>query len=486
MIIRNPKKPKDLRTTHPHREWSRRDFIKRGLATSTAAVLMPESLLGPWVKDANALTTCPPQVRQMGALAQVFREGGPSIGAAFLNATQAAGMTATAASNYGIAAASDIVQAGSNWYVSRTSPFGIAVLTPPPGYSATQWTAVLKQTSLGGHWGPFAADDGAGVNLGHLGAASAFKSSMLGKDLRIRNGAAKAIWAEGIPSASASSISVSSIASKFGITPTTGITPQVLTASATAADSLGTLFANAFGLSGRKRGMETLTKAICGFYSDSVLATPGLGVSLFDPTRITALATATIQPSLLTPAQQALFSSFYQSAIGSLGAVVIQQNGGDYHNDFDLAYFTANVAPNDFEAGTYVQMFIAACDAARAPGAMITVANGNCACDGAVDTTINTSLAVKVPVTTGGDQGGFLNAGTILCFSPTTPPVLRSTGTFNMADGRVTAASNVFGVPTGVAGLYLTAFSYLGLDVARATAAMQGAGINNPQGLMLI
>jgi hypothetical protein len=74
----------------------------------------------------------------------------------------------------------------------------------------------------------------------------------------------------------------------------------------------------------------------------------------------------------------------------------------------------------------------------------------------------------------------------ILCYNPTTAPTLKTTGTFSMVDGSVTPAANVFSVPAGLAGLYLTAFSYLGLDVAGATTAMQNAGINNPAGLMLI
>jgi hypothetical protein len=489
MLIRIPRNWNDKRGKD-HRGITRRDFIHRGLITSSVAAVLPHTLLGSWIQNAEAATTCPPQVRKTGLLAQVFREGGPTIGGSSpLHSIQATGMTANAAANYGIVQA-DIVQTGANWYVSKSSPFGASVLAPPPGYTQTTWNAVLKLSSLGGHYGPFGADDGAGVDLGHLGAAARFKASAYGKDVRIANGNAKAIWAEGQPAASTGTdpgnLTVSTLAGKFGITPSGGITPQVMTNAATAADSLSSIFSSVFNLGARKMGPQTVTNAVCGFYGDSALATTGLGASLFDPTKITALSGATIQVASLPAAQQALFAAFYQSAIGSVGAVILEQGGGDYHNSFDLAFFTANVAPYDFETGTYVAMFLAACDAAKVPGAMIIVANGNCGCEAPVATTINTNLNVMVPATTGGDQGGNFNGGLILCYNPSSPPVLKTTGTFSMADGSVTASPSVFGVPQGLAGLYLTAFTYLGLDVAGATAAMQGVGINNPSGLLLI
>jgi hypothetical protein len=482
MLIRTPRKAKDFVTAKPHRSLTRRDFLKRGLATATMTALAPASAL--------AATTCPPQVRKTGLLAQVMREGGPAVGAAFVHQIQATGMTATGAANYGLLSTSDLSQVGANWFVGLNSPFGIALLTPPAGYTQSAWNAVIKQSSLGGHFGPFGADDGAGVDLGHHGAAAAFKSSMLGKDLRIANGAAKAIWAEGMPSTNVStstdSLMPSSISGKFGMNPSSGITSTIMTNSATAADSLGSIFSSLLGINARKYGTSSLAAAVCGFYGDSVLADPNLGSSLFDPTKIAGLS-ATIQPAMLSVNEQALFASFYQSAIGSIGAVIIEQGGGDYHNDFDPVVYASSVAPNDYEAGRYVAMFLAACDAAKTPGALIFTANGNCGCNGVTPLTIvNTTINVQCPITSGGDSGGFFNAGTILCYSPTTPPVLKTTGTITASDGHVTPSTLVFSVPSGVAGLYLTALSYLGLDTAKAIAAMQTAGINNPTGLMLI
>ena len=104
-----------------------------------------------------------------------------------------------AASNYGIVQA-DIVQVGANWYVANSSPFAMALMTPPAGFSQTQWNAVLMKTSLGGHYGAFNADDGAGINTGLLGSASPIKSSLMGKDLRINNQNTFAPWSMGTPS----------------------------------------------------------------------------------------------------------------------------------------------------------------------------------------------------------------------------------------------------------------------------------------------
>jgi hypothetical protein len=178
------------------------------------------------------------------------------------------------------------------------------------------------------------------------------------------------------------------------------------------------------------------------------------------------------------------------SAIGSIAGVVIQQNGCDYHQsetDPNLASLLAtNVAPNDFEAGLQVAMFVAACAAANTPGALISVANGNVANNGTSSVVINGSTTVNCPLVTGGDSGGKYNAGHILAFHPSSPPTLTTTGTFNMSTGGVTAASTVFSVPAAVSGLYLTAFKYLGFDVAGAAAVMTTGGINNPMGLMLI
>ena len=480
MLIRVRRNLKDMVTEKPHRGLTRRDFLKKGLATGTATALLPYGLFGSF-KNAMAATSCPAAVRQPGALAQIFRDGGASSGASFIHSIQASGMTAAAAAFYGIVA-SDLVQTGTNWYVSKSSPFGIALLTPPPGYTQTTWNAVLAKTSLGGHFGPFAADDGAGENLGNLGSASGFKNSSLGTDLGINAGAIQVGWAQGYPSANiqvstdtnTSSLTPASIASSFGMNPASGTTPTIMTNSATAADSLSSIFANIFNIGARKFGTQAVAKAVCGFYGDSVLATPGIGTTLFDPTQIAALASATIKPSMLTPNQQALLGAFYQSAIGSIAAVILGQGGCDYHfasSDKNLASeLQTQVAPIDYEAGQYVAMFLAACDAAQTPGALISVSNGNCGCNGTTSLQIpNTSLTAQVPVTTLADTGGTFNAGYLLCYNPTTPPTLQTTGTFSMTDGSVTASATVFSVPAAMSGLYLSAFTYLGLNVSAAT-----------------
>lgn len=498
MIIRVSRNFKDESKEKPHRGLTRRDFLARGLAASTATALLPHALVGNIIQDAMAATTCPAQIRQPGALAQIFRNGGPANGASFIFANQASGMTAAAANFHGVVA-SDLVQVGKNWFVSKTSPFGIAVLTPPAGYTQTAWNAVLAKTFLGGNVGAHIADDGGGDNLGQLGSMSGFKTTSLGKDVRINVSNNMVDFAKGYPSANvgvsvdkpSTSLTPSSIASRFGMTPAASTSPALVTNAATAADSLSSIFANAFGLGTRKFGTQAVSKAVCGFYGSSGLATNGIGTTLFDPTKITALAGSTIQPAALSLSQQALFSAFYQSAIGSIAGVVIQQNGCDYHQATDdptlVDDLTNVVSTNDYEAGVYVAMFLAACDAAQTPGALISVANGNCGNTGTVDVTIpGPGVAAKCPNTLQADTGGAFSAGYLLAYHPTTPPTLLTTGTFNASNGSVKGSSAVFSVPASMAGLYLSAFKYLGLDVNGAAAAMAASGINNPMGLLLI
>ncbi|MBS1960621.1 MAG: hypothetical protein JST04_00285 [Bdellovibrionales bacterium] len=498
MIIRVNKNFKDDSKEKPHRSYTRRDFLAKGLAAGTATALLPHSLVGSLIKDAVAATTCPPQVRQPGALAQIFRNGGPANGAAFIHQIQASGMTSAAATFHGVIAG-DLVKVGTNWYVSKTSPFGIALLTPPAGYTAASWTATLAKTSLGGHFGAFAADDGAGDNLGNLGSASGFKTTSLGKDVRVNVSNNMVDWAKGYPAVNvnvnvdqpSTGLTPTSIANRFGMTPAANTSPALVTNAATAADSLSSIFANVFNLGGRKYGAQAVSKAVCGFYGSAGLATNGIGQTLFDPTKITALASSTIKPAMLSASQQALFSAFYQSAIGSIAGVVIQQNGCDYHQATDdpdlLTKLQDSVSTNDYEAGVYVAMFIAACDAAATPGSLISVANGNCGNTGTVDVTVpGPGVAAKCPNTLQADTGGTFSAGYLLCFHPSTPPNLLTTGTFNASNGSVKAATTVFSVPAAMAGLYLTAFKYLGLDMNGAAAAMAATGINNPTSLMVI
>ena len=77
--------------------------------------------------------------------------------------------------------------------------------------------------------------------------------------------------------------------------------------------------------------------------------------------------------------------------------------------------------PSDFEAGRMVAMFLAACAVAQTKGAMISLHNGQAIASGVQAVTVN-NQNVNGPVAQG-DAGGSYNAGFILCYDPSSPPV---------------------------------------------------------------
>lgn len=493
MIIRVKKSWKEFVDKKPHPTLSRRDFLSRGLATSVATVALPQAFSMAMAKKAlGSATSCPPQVRTPGGIAHIYRDGGPTVGASFINQKQAGFMNATAASNYGIVQ-SNLVQVGANYYVSSSSPFGMALMTPPPGFTQAQWNAILMQTSLGGHYGAFNQDDGAGQNTGLIARSSKFKPSLLGKDLAINSTDTLASWAQGFPSTgvsgSTTNLSGANVAKNFSISPSTGITSQLLTNSAQAADSLSQLFLPLLGAN-RTQAQGAVQTAVCSFYGDSQLASSTFGTSLFVPTNVSALNSA-ITLASLSNEEQALLSAFYQSATGTIAGVHIQQNGNDYHGQS----VGGTINPQDYEAGRMVAMFLAACSIAGAPGALIMTHNGQAIASGTQSAAFtfgsnNQNLTATGPVAQG-DAGGAYNAGFILCFSPSSAPALSTTGTFNTSSGNVTAASTVSATGDAIAGLYLTALAYLGLNVTAAANIMAASGASstagsNPQALMLI
>jgi hypothetical protein len=477
MRIKVHKSWKESIDQKPHPTFSRRDFLSRGLATSVATVAIPHALSMAMAKNAfGAASNCPSPTRTPGGLAQIYRDGGPTVGAMFLNEHQVSIMSANMASRYGIVQ-TDIAQVGANWYLATSSPFAIGLMTAPAGYTQAAWNAVLMKTSLGGHYGAFNQDDGAGENSGLLGGASTFKPSVLGKDLRFNNQAALANWAQGIPSTgisgNPSGATTANVAKNFGIQPAGNTTSALMSNSAAAADSLSQIFLGLFG-SSRTMAQGAVSKATCGFYGDSVLADPTYGNSLFNPSAIAAL-NAGITVGSLTQEEQSLLAAYYQSASGSLGGVFVQQNGCDYHGQS----VQNNIAPSDYEAGRMVAMFVAACQIAGSKGAMIMLHNGQAIASGVVQATVGPNGVTTQGPSAQGDAGGAYNAGIILAYDPSSPPVLSSTGTFNSTSGDVTAAPAVGAANDAVAGLYLTAFAHLGLNVGQAAAAMgQGAPSN--------
>jgi hypothetical protein len=481
MRIKVHKSWKESIDKKPHPTFSRRDFLSRGLATSVATVAIPHALSMAMAKNAfGSAASCPPAVRTPGALAQIYRDGGPTVGAMFLNQQQVSIMSANMASRYGIVQ-TDIAQVGANWSLATSSPFAIGLMTAPAGYSQAAWNAVLMKTSLGGHYGAFNQDDGAGENSGLLGGASTFKPSVLGKDLRFGNTAALANWAQGIPSTGVSgsptNLTPANVAKNFGISPAGNTTSALMTNAAVASESLSQLFLGLFGAN-RTNAQGAVSKATCGFYGDSVLADPTYGNSLFNPAAIAALNSG-ITLGSLTPAEQALLAAYYQSATGSLGGVFAQQGGCDYHGQS----VQNTIAPSDYAAGRMVAMFVAACQIAGTKGAMIMLHNGQAIASGVVQATVGPNGVTTQGPSAQGDAGGAYNAGVILAYDPSSPPALSSTGTFNTTSGDVTAAPAVAASSDAVAGLYLTAIAHLGLSVSQAASLMQQG---SPQNIMLI
>jgi hypothetical protein len=231
--------------------------------------------------------------------------------------------------------------------------------------------------------------------------------------------------------------------------------------------------------SSRTYGAQLVNKAVCGFFGDSAMADPAFGDSLFNPSKISAISSS-IQLGNLTAEEQALLASYYQSAMGAIGGVFIQQNGCDYHGQS----VQNNIAPSDFEAGRMVAMFLAACSIAKVKGSIILLSNGQAIANGTQAATVS-GQNVKGP-SAQGDAGGSYNAGLILCYDPSTPPLLRTTGNFDTSNGNVRAASGLQSNTDAVAGLYMTAAAHLGLDMNAVNAAMLKAGVNATSTLMLI
>jgi hypothetical protein len=233
--------------------------------------------------------------------------------------------------------------------------------------------------------------------------------------------------------------------------------------------------ASVFKTDERKGGQLLNTNAGCAFYGNSALADPNYGRTLFTPANIGAL-TSKLAVAQLSNAEQAQIAGFYQSAAGVAGGVVIQFNGRDYHGDS-----AQSITNDDVEEARAIVMFLAACDAAQAPGAMIYLSNGQAIADGTQQANANingATTAVNAP-SAQGDAGGAYNAGLILFYDPKgAPPAARFTGTVNQ-DGNAKTDPNVGSSQEAVAGLYLSALSWItgGKIPQAAIAKMQAAGV---------
>ncbi|MGZ3727423.1 MAG: hypothetical protein ACXWQQ_16625, partial [Pseudobdellovibrio sp.] len=449
MIIKTKKNWKELCDNNGKHEsgYTRRQFLERGIATGFMSVALSNLVAGEFIKKAMAAdVVCPTPMLSLGAIAQIFSEGGPTMGARFISEQQAALMNAGMASNYGISGQANLMKLGPNMVIDKTSPFGFTILQGPPGYpgGAAAWqTNVLSKISGGGHLGPFNQDDGAGDNTGLVAGVSPFRASKMGKDLNVNVDRASATWAEGLPSASVSSATTANLAKTFSLTPAaTGLTnTAAMTSASTAANSIVSALSGVLKNSTRKGADIVQTSAGCAFYGNSVLADPNYGTTLFNPAGITAL-TSKVTVANLTTAEQGSLAAYYQSAMGVAGGVIQQFGGRDYHGNDPQT----DIAPKDIEEARSIVMFLAACDAAKAPGAMIYLANGQAIASGttAVTATINGANANLNAPTASGDAGGSYNAGLVIFYNPNGAPVQsRFTGKIDATSGNAKSDAGV-------------------------------------------
>ncbi len=489
MVYKAKQNWKDLIEKPAHHGLTRRDLLARGMATGFLSLALPEFLLESMFSRANAAPlVCPPSTLSKGCIAQIFSQGGPTMGARFIGEDQAAMMNATMAANYGITG-TNMLKLGPNLVIDTTSPFGATIMQGPTGFpgGAAAWqTTVLNKISGGGHRGPFNMDDGAGVDTGLMGGASPFKATQLGKDLRIGANNAMANWARGLPMSAISGggLNTAALARLFSVTPAaTGlITPQSLNDASTAATDLAEAMAVTFKNDQRNGASTLTTNAGCSFFGNAALADPAFGTNLFTPTAIAPL-TANLTVTSLSAPEQALLAAYYQSAMGVIGAVILELGGRDYHGQNPQTV----IAPADIEEARAIVMFLAACHAAQAPGAFLYFSNGQAiasgvqsvtATIGGVATTVNAPLAR-------GDAGGSYNAGLIIFYSPTgAQPAPIMTGAIS-SSGNATSAPTVSASASAVSGLYLSALKWINGGVI-PPAALTAMGVPAPSNIVVI
>lgn len=473
MVYKSKQTYKDLIDKKDHKGITRRELLQRGLATGVMSFALPRAFMS---SIANALS-CPPVTQTPGAIAQLYAQGGPTMGARFIAEDQLSLMNTTMAANYGISG-TNMLKLGTNLVIDTTSPFGATLMQGPPGFAggAAGWqTTVLNKLSGGGHRGPFNLDDGAGANTGLLGGSSPFKASQMGKDILIGANNQLATWARGLPSSSISrnNLTAQGLGQLLTMSPNpSGLaTPQLMTDATNAALDLATAMAGTFNNTNRNGTATLSTSAGCAFYGNSTLATPNFGASLFTAANITAL-TNTLTVASLTTAEQAQLAAYYQSAAGTIGSVITEFGGRDYHGTSPQNV----IAPADIEDARAIVMFLAACHAANAKGAFIYLSNGQAIASGvqSVPATIGgTAVTVNAPVAKG-DAGGSYNAGLIIFYDPAgSPPASTFTGSIN-SSGNATMSTTVGSSANAVAGLYLSALKWIngGTIPASALTAM--------------
>jgi len=495
MIIRSKRHWTDIVEGPKHDGYNRRDFLLRGLAAGTISVALPKLFGQDLIRAAEAATlNCPSTAPNPGAIVQIFANGGPAMGARFIPESLASGLTATGATNYGITGGANLLTIAPGMVIDTTSPFGIALMQGPPGFAGgpSMWQSkVLKNICAGGHMGPFNLDDGAGVNSGLWGSVSLDQSSTLGKDLWFNPSPAPAVWAVGTPTARVlgGEATPAQVEAPFNFSPAVAGNTSVpeITNAANGAVSISQAFSPLFGTTTRVASDKLKNSVGCAFLGNIPLADPSLATNYFDPTTIAKLTAITTVASL-TPYEQSQIAAYYQAAYGNVGGIIINTGGRDYHAANDTP---AIVAAADVEDARSIVMFLAACYAANAPGALIYTSNGFCLSNGTnpVPVTINgQSFTANTPKSVG-DAGGFFNQGMVIFYSPSgNLPGVQTTGNpGTKMDGSVSADPKIGSQANAFAGLFLSAHHFVkGSIPARLTAALNKAAIAPNQSQVMV
>ena len=76
MIIRVKRTAKDRPLVADHKTYSRREFMQRGVFTTTMMATLPHAVVASMAKSAFGATACPVSVAAPGGLAQIHGPGG--------------------------------------------------------------------------------------------------------------------------------------------------------------------------------------------------------------------------------------------------------------------------------------------------------------------------------------------------------------------------------------------------------------------------
>ena len=195
-------------------------------------------------------------------------------------------------------------------------------------------------------------------------------------------------------------------------------------------------------------------------YRNSPMANANYGNQLFTATGIADLNNVISNVAALPVAEQAYLAAYYQSAMGVAGGVFTEFPDRDYHDTDPLT----NVAVKDVEEARNIVMFLAACAAAGARGAMIYTSNGQAIAGGVRNGPVSIEGVVEninAPVATA-DAGGTYNAGLMILYSPTgSLPETIMSGSLDINGAIAAVDPNAGSINDAMIGLYASAVAFI-------------------------